>query len=82
MKNHKKSTIILTGGGSAGHVIPNVALIKKLHKENWDVFYIGSKAGIEKEIISKINIPYFPITTGKLRRYFSWLVKSDSSYYS
>jgi UDP-N-acetylglucosamine--N-acetylmuramyl-(pentapeptide) pyrophosphoryl-undecaprenol N-acetylglucosamine transferase len=64
--------IILTGGGSAGHVVPNVALITKLHQENWDVFYIGSKNGIEREIISKQNIPYFSISTGKLRRYFSW----------
>lgn len=68
MKNKK---IIFTGGGTAGHVIPNLALIKKFQEQNWNVEYIGSQAGIEKEIIAKINIPYHTIATGKLRRYFS-----------
>ncbi len=65
-------TIIFTGGGSAGHVTPNLAIIKKLQNENWQIAYIGSAHGIEKEIISKIQIPYYAIATGKLRRYFSW----------
>lgn len=67
-----KKTILFTGGGSAGHVTPNLALIKKFQAENWQVFYVGSHNGIEKEIISKIDIPYYSISTGKLRRYFSW----------
>lgn len=65
-------TILFTGGGSAGHVTPNLALIKKFLNENWQVLYVGSNNGIEKEIIAKINIPYYSISTGKLRRYFSW----------
>ncbi|MFD3447736.1 undecaprenyldiphospho-muramoylpentapeptide beta-N-acetylglucosaminyltransferase [Microbacteriaceae bacterium 4G12] len=65
-------TIIFTGGGSAGHVTPNVALIPKLQEQDWNVYYIGSKTGIEKEIIEKISVPYFPISSGKLRRYFDW----------
>lgn len=64
--------IILTGGGTAGHVTPNIALIEKLRNSGWEIFYIGSKTGIEKELIFKHNIPYYSIATGKLRRYFSW----------
>lgn len=64
-------TILFTGGGSAGHVTPNLALIKKFTQENWQAIYIGSNNGIEKEIIAKTNIPYYCIATGKLRRYFS-----------
>ena len=64
--------IVLTGGGSAGHVIPNLALIKKFQKEGWEINYIGSQTGIEREIITKLTIPYYAIATGKLRRYFSW----------
>lgn len=68
----KNKRIIFTGGGSAGHVTPNLALIAKLKKEHWQIYYIGSKNGQEKHIVQKINIPYFSIPTGKLRRYFSW----------
>ncbi|MCL5260356.1 MAG: undecaprenyldiphospho-muramoylpentapeptide beta-N-acetylglucosaminyltransferase [Gammaproteobacteria bacterium] len=64
--------IIFTGGGSAGHVTPNIALIKKFSQENWEINYIGSKNGIEKELIAPLNIPYYAIASGKLRRYFSW----------
>lgn len=61
-----------TGGGSSGHVTPNLAIIKQLQHENVPIFYIGTYTGIEKELIQKANIPYFPISSGKLRRYFSW----------
>lgn len=61
--------IILTGGGTAGHVTPNLALIPKLQKEGWDIRYIGSKTGIEKELIEEKMIPYYGISSGKLRRY-------------
>jgi len=63
-------TIVLTGGGSAGHVIPNIALIPQLLKEGWSVEYIGSASGIEREIIESLgHVQYHPISTGKLRRY-------------
>lgn len=65
-----KYKIIMTGGGSAGHVTPNLALIPRLKEEGFDIKYIGSKDGIEKEIIKNANIPYFEISSGKLRRYF------------
>lgn len=64
--------ILFTGGGTAGHVTPNIALIKKFQQENWEVFYIGSKNGIEKKLIAPTQIKYFSIASGKLRRYFSW----------
>ncbi|MCP8967112.1 undecaprenyldiphospho-muramoylpentapeptide beta-N-acetylglucosaminyltransferase [Ectobacillus ponti] len=64
--------IIFTGGGSAGHVTPNLALIPKLKERGWHVHYIGSKTGIEKEIIERAGIPYSGIASGKLRRYFDW----------
>lgn len=72
MNNNTRKKILFTGGGSAGHVMPNLALIKKFQEADWEIFYIGSKAGIEKTLLIKANIPYFAIATGKLRRYFSW----------
>ncbi len=63
--------IILTGGGSAGHVTPNLALIPRLQRDGFQVKYIGTRDGIEREIIQREGIPYFSISAGKLRRYFS-----------
>lgn len=62
--------IILTGGGTAGHVTPNIALIPKLQEEGYDIHYIGSYNGIEKKLIEDLKIPYHGISSGKLRRYF------------
>lgn len=68
-----KRTIILTGGGTAGHVSLNQALIPEITGMDYDVEYIGSKDGIEKELIvdSHPDIKYHSISSGKLRRYFS-----------
>lgn len=63
--------IILTGGGTAGHVTPNIALLPRLHELQYDIHYIGSYNGMEKNLIAKHNIPYHGISSGKLRRYFS-----------
>ena len=63
--------IILTGGGTAGHVTPNIALLPRLKELQYDIHYIGSYNGIEKELIEQFGIPYHGIATGKLRRYFS-----------
>lgn len=63
--------IILTGGGTAGHVTPNIALLPRLRELHYDIHYIGSYNGIEKELIAKQQIPYHGISSGKLRRYFS-----------
>lgn len=72
-----KYKIIMTGGGTAGHVTPNLALVPKLKDRGFEVKYIGSYDGIEKEIIKDANIPYFEISSGKLRRYFDMKNFSD-----
>ena len=63
--------IVLTGGGTAGHVTPNIALIPKLKELGYELHYIGSYEGIEKELIKPFQLPYHGISSGKLRRYFS-----------
>jgi len=65
------STIAFTGGGTAGHVTPNIALIHEFQKEGWNIVYIGSDVGIEKSMISDLGIPFYAVSSGKLRRYFS-----------
>lgn len=62
--------IVMTGGGTAGHVTPNIALMPALRKEGYEISYIGSYDGIEKSLIEAQNIPYYGISSGKLRRYF------------
>ena len=63
--------IILTGGGTAGHVTPNIALIPELKKRGYEIHYIGSKTGIEKQLIEEDkSVKYYGISSGKLRRYF------------
>lgn len=64
--------IMLTGGGTAGHVTPNIALIAEAQRRGWQIHYVGSVHGIEREMIEPLNIPYHAISSGKLRRYFSW----------
>lgn len=63
--------IILTGGGTSGHVNPNIALIPELKNLNYEVHYVGTEEGIEKKLIKEIDIPFHSISVGKLRRYFS-----------
>lgn len=62
--------IILTGGGTAGHVTPNMALIPRLRELEYEIAYMGSYDGIEKKLMEDFDIPYFGIATGKFRRYF------------
>lgn len=62
--------IVLTGGGTAGHVTPNIALLPSLQTAGFEVHYIGSYNGIEKKLIEDMGIPYYGISSGKLRRYF------------
>ena len=62
--------IILTGGGTAGHVTPNIALLPKLINSGYQIQYIGSREGMEKALIEKEGIAYAGISSGKLRRYF------------
>lgn len=62
--------IVLTGGGTAGHVTPNIAMIPRLKELGYKISYIGSYEGIEKKLIEELGIPYYGISSGKLRRYF------------
>ena len=67
----KTKKILLTGGGTAGHVTPNLALLPYLKEEGYEIVYIGSEKGIERTLIEAEGIPYYSISTGKLRRYLS-----------
>lgn len=69
--------IVLTGGGTAGHVTPNIALIPELQKQGYEVHYIGSYDGIESRLIADLGIPYYGISSGKLRRYIDIKNLSD-----
>ena len=69
--------ILLTGGGTAGHVTPNIALLPRLRELGYDISYMGSYDGIEKKLITEFQIPYYGISSGKLRRYFDLKNFSD-----
>ncbi|MCL6444162.1 MAG: undecaprenyldiphospho-muramoylpentapeptide beta-N-acetylglucosaminyltransferase [Alicyclobacillus sp.] len=69
--------IMFTGGGSAGHVTVNLALIPRLLEDGWSVVYVGSQSGIEKELVTARGIRYIGISSGKLRRYFDVKNLSD-----
>lgn len=62
--------ILLTGGGTAGHVTPNIALLPRLRELGYEISYMGSYEGIEKKLIEEFEVPYYGISSGKLRRYF------------
>lgn len=56
--------IVLTGGGTAGHVTPNIAMIPRLKELGYKISYIGSYDGIEKKLIEELDIPYYGISSG------------------
>lgn len=64
--------MVLTGGGTAGHVMPHVAMIPTFQQHGFQLSYMGSYHGIERQLMQKLGIPYTPILTGKLRRHISW----------
>ncbi|MDO4619193.1 MAG: undecaprenyldiphospho-muramoylpentapeptide beta-N-acetylglucosaminyltransferase [Lachnospiraceae bacterium] len=72
-----KKRIVLTGGGTAGHVTPNIALLPKLREMGYEICYIGSYDGIEKKLVADYDLPYTGISTGKFRRYFDLKNFSD-----
>lgn len=72
-----RKKIVLTGGGTAGHVTPNIALIPRLKELGYEISYIGSYNGIEKKLIEELGISYYGISSGKLRRYFDLKNFSD-----
>src|SRR5690606_16473720 len=65
-------TLVFTGGGTAGHVMPNLALAPRLRERGWTLHYIGSATGPERALAGSAGIPFHAVATGKLRRYFSW----------
>ena len=69
--------IVLTGGGTAGHVMPNLALVEGLQQAGFAVEYIGSVGGMEEGLVKDAGLPYTAIRSGKLRRYFSWQNLTD-----
>ena len=69
--------IVMTGGGTAGHVTPNIALMPALKEAGYEINYIGSYNGIERNLIESQGIPYHAISSGKLRRYFDMKNFSD-----
>ncbi len=69
--------IVMTGGGTAGHVTPNIALMPKLREMGYEIEYIGTYTGIEKKLIEDCGVPYHGISSGKLRRYFDLKNFSD-----
>ncbi len=70
--------IVLTGGGTAGHVTPNIALLPRLTELGYRISYVGSKEGIESRLIPELGIPYYSVSTGKFRRYLSLKNISDA----
>jgi UDP-N-acetylglucosamine--N-acetylmuramyl-(pentapeptide) pyrophosphoryl-undecaprenol N-acetylglucosamine transferase len=69
---NRERTVVLTGGGTAGHVTPNLALLPALRAAGFHIEYVGAKAGIERELVTAEGLPYHSVETGKLRRYASW----------
>lgn len=69
--------IVLTGGGTAGHVTPNLALLPSLRERGYEIHYIGSYNGIERKLIEGAGVDYDGISSGKLRRYFDLKNFSD-----
>ena len=67
----RAKTLVLTGGGTAGHVMPNLALAPRLRERGWELHYLGSVEGPERHLAESADIPFHAIATGKLRRYLS-----------
>ena len=63
---------VVTGGGSAGHVVPALPVIEALKARNWGITYIGSDSGLEEQLVAPIGVPYVSVRPGKLRRYWSF----------
>ena len=63
--------IILTGGGTAGHITPNIALIPELKRRGFEIHYLGTQAGMERRLIEPLGVAYHAIRAGKFRRYLN-----------
>ena len=63
---------VVTGGGSAGHVVPAMPVIEALRAREWEITYIGSDSGLEERLVAPLSVPYVGVRPGKLRRYWSF----------
>lgn len=63
--------IVLTGGGTAGHCMPNLALLPRLRTAFEEIDYIGSKEGMEGDLARSAGLPYHEVECCKLRRAFT-----------
>jgi len=77
-------TLLVTGGGSGGHVTPALAVMSQMHAAGWRVVYVGSTSGLEEALVTPLTdttgVRYYGIASGKLRRYFSWRNVSDAFF--
>ncbi len=64
--------IVITGGGTGGHIFPALAVAQKLRERGHELMWIGDRRGLEREITQKEQIKFAGIFTGKLRRYWDW----------
>jgi len=72
--------LVIAGGGTGGHIQPAVAVLHVLRQRlsmNISVFWIGSGQGLERQIAKQEHVPFYPILTGKLRRYLAWQTPFD-----
>ena len=72
-----KKTIVIVGGGSAGHVLPALPVADELIKKQWQVHFVGTHSGLEEKLLGDRAITFHSVSAGKLRRYFSWQNFSD-----
>lgn len=81
-KNLGKLKVVFTGGGTAGHLFPNLSVIAELKKlkPKAEILYIGSKKGFEAKYLKKTDIPFVTIPTGKIRKYFDFVALFHNLY--
>jgi UDP-N-acetylglucosamine--N-acetylmuramyl-(pentapeptide) pyrophosphoryl-undecaprenol N-acetylglucosamine transferase len=77
---HKPIRILIAGGGTGGHVLPAIAVIEEIRQRGipHELLWVGGKTGVERQIAANHNVPFVPISTGKLRRYLSFQNVTDA----
>lgn len=70
--------VVFAGGGTAGHVLPTIPIMRALRQQGAELAFIGGASGLEQGYLADEPVPYFGIASGKLRRYFSWRNLADA----